>query len=183
MVNKLHNIYDGWDEMSIGRLWKNFLDNELMAVDTFSYALPFVTSNKKFKVLAQTTSMKRFDCSITRVQMLGIVKNCRNIEAAVDFIRFACGRKGQFILAQSGCNIPALRHCAESDVFLKGCPENMSENLKELEYENSFLDLPIYNDSKFYEINDISADYYSGKITLEQAVDALKSFSSRTGHQ
>jgi ABC-type glycerol-3-phosphate transport system substrate-binding protein len=109
--------------------------------------------------------------------MLGITKNCRNVDAAADFTSFACGREGQFILAQSGCNIPVLRHCAESDVFLEKCPENMRENLRELDYEKSLLDFPVYNISRFHEINDISVDYYSGKITLKKALDSLKNIS------
>jgi DNA-binding transcriptional regulator YhcF (GntR family) len=177
MSEKLQKRYGGWENLSTGRIWEKFLDNKMIAVDSFSYAMPLVSSSKKFKILAQTSSMKRLKCSITVVQMLGITKNCRNVDAAADFTSFACGREGQFILAQSGCNIPVLRHCAESDVFLEKCPENMRENLRELDYEKSLLDFPVYNISRFHEINDISVDYYSGKITLKKALDSLKNIS------
>jgi DNA-binding transcriptional regulator YhcF (GntR family) len=174
MIKKLQDRYCGWSELSVALLWEIFLENGLIALDTFSYHLPLVTSNKKLKVLAHTSSMKRLNCSLTSVQMLGVGRNYHDAEAAVDFIRFACGKEGQVILAESGCNIPVLRHYAESDVFLKTCPEDMRENLKELEYKKSLLDFSIYDHLKYPEINGISVDYYSGKITLDKALDSLR---------
>ncbi len=177
MVAKLQFLYDGWTELSLGRLWENFLEGRLMAVDTFSYAMPMVAGGRNFKISAQASSMRRLNSSITRIQMLGITKNCRNVEGAAEFIRFACGVEGQSILAKSGCNIPVLRSCAESDAFLGRCPDNMRSNLKELEYGKSLLDIPIYDVSKFSRINYIAEDYYFGRITLDKALDSLKSMS------
>ncbi len=181
MVDKLQNKPGGSVKLSVGYIGDKFVKNELMALDTFSsYALPLTRRNHDFRIMVKPSpAAARLKHSVTCIQILGIGRNCRDAGLALDFIRFACGTGGQMILAESKCNIPALRACAETDIFLNDCPENMNESLKELYLEKSLLNFPIFNDALLHnKINDLTLDYYSGRINLAETVKRLKAIKA-----
>lgn len=174
MIHKIRKYHQGTNDFSIGLLWGDFMKGYLMGLDTFSYVLRLLAESKNDDILVRAASGSNH--AATRVQLLGVAADSPNTQEAVEFIRFACGAQGQQILAESRCNIPALRDSAENDVFLKNTPSGVDRDLlKNLYRKESLLDAPTFNNEVvFGKVNSILSAYYFDRIDLNTAVRKLK---------
>jgi|GEM_PF-3991827 DNA-binding transcriptional regulator YhcF (GntR family) len=175
MVDKTRKYHPRASELSIGLLWTDFMKNRLMVLDTFSYILRLLTESRRDDFVVRPSPASANGHAVTRIQLLGVAADSPNAEEAVEFVRFACGTEGQRILAESQCNIPALRNCAEHGAFLNGAPEGVgAELLKHLDQERSLLNMPLFaDDDGFGRVNSVLSSYYYGKLELDAAVRKL----------
>ncbi len=175
MIEKIRRYHRHTNELSIYLLWMDFMKNRLMALDSFSYILRLLAESRRDDFVIRPSPASGGGTAVTRVQMLGVMPDSPNAEAAAEFVRFACGPEGQRILAESQCNIPALRSCAESGAFLSGAPEGVGPDLlKPLYNARSLLNEPPFsNDRYFTLVNAVLSSYYYGKIDTENAVRKL----------
>jgi len=179
MIEKLYKMTD-WDgEFNPEFFWNAFSRGEILALDTFSYALMIIPENTSFEIFAQTSDMERFNCSTSVQSIMGVGKDCEDIDSAINFIKFACGECGQQMLADSKSNIPAMRSVAESEQFLKHCPTNMDSLLQKLYHNDSVLTMmEIFDQNKYFNLEIVFQNYLYGKIELSEAIEQLKQVAS-----
>ncbi len=175
MIEKIRRYHRQANELSIYLLWTDFLKNRLMTLDSFSYILRLLTESRRDDFVIRPSPASGGGLAVTRVQMLGVMPDSPNPEAAAEFVRFACGPAGQRILAESQCNIPALRNCAESELFSSGAPEGVGAGLfRHLENPRSLLNQSLFSNERYFAgVNSVLSSYYYGKIDTESAVRKL----------
>lgn len=175
MIEKVRRYHRQANELSIYLLWTDFMKNRLMTLDSFSYILRLLTESRRDDIVVRPSPASGNGLTVTRVQMLGVMPDSPNPEAAAEFVRFACGPEGQRILAESQCNIPALRNCAESDAFFRGAPEGVGTGLfRHLDNTRSLLNQSPFSDERYFAgVNAVLSSYYYGKIDTESAVRKL----------
>jgi hypothetical protein len=155
--------------------WRSFSNGEILFLDTFSYSLMVIPENPPFDIMVQASDMSRFNCSASVPRVLGIGKACRELESAMRFIQFACGKTSQTMLAKSRSNIPAMHAVAESDLFLDNCPANMKSVLQNLYFPESVLTgMKIFDETKFMNLQLLIQDFLFGNLSLDKAVYALR---------
>lgn len=175
MIDKVRKYQRHAQNLSVGQLWTDFMKNRLMVLDSFSYILRLLTESRRGDFMIQSSPASGGGHAVTRVQMLGVTADSPNAGEAAEFVRFACGPEGQRILAESQCNIPALRSCAESGAFFNGAPDGVGiDLLKHLYNERSLLNVPLFSDDDcFTRINSVLSAYYDGTMELETAIHKL----------
>lgn len=162
-------------DVNVERLWRAFADGEIMALDTFSYALSVIPENPPFAVKIQTSDLEDPERSISVPQTLGVGVHCQDVATAVAFIQFACGPVGQRILAQSRAKIPARRVAARDERFISRCPDGLSSMLDYLERPCSVLiDYEIFDERKHEDLQDAVSDYLKGARGLSETMKLLK---------
>lgn len=176
MYQKMLDRPEWTGQFRIDYFWQAFVQGEIMALDTFSYALPIIPEKPSFGIKVQSTTIDHYQSSTAVSQTFGLGISCQDIENAIKFIRFACGRSGQKLLAESRCNIPALRCIAEHKDFLSRCPDNMASVLKDLYHETSVLtEFEIFDQTKYGYLQDFTMDYLEGKKSLSETMKCFQS--------
>ncbi len=175
MFEKFMDMASSENEYGSEFFWKSFSNGEILFLDTFSYSLMVLPENPAFEMMVQASDMSRFNCSVSVPCVLGIGKNCRDIDNSIKFIKFACGKAGQAMLAKSRSNIPAMRAVAESSDFLNHCPPNMKSVLQNLNFQNSVLnEMEIFDENKFIKLQALIQDYLYGQLELKETIDILR---------
>lgn len=175
MIDKIRKNHQDAQDLSIYRLWDDLMNDRLISLDSFSYILRLLPENRIGDFVVRPSPASGNGSTVTRVQMLGVKPDSANAGEAAEFIRFACGSEGQRIVAESRCNIPALRSCAESSAFLSNVPEGVGADLlKHLNQPQSLLnELPFSSDFYFAGLNRVLSEFYFRKIDTETAVRKL----------
>ncbi|NMA21585.1 MAG: GntR family transcriptional regulator [Lentisphaerae bacterium] len=172
MLDKVRKNRQDVQDVCIFRLWDDLVNDRLMSLDSFSYVLRILPKSRIDDFIVRPSPASGNGSAVTRVQMLGVRPDSINAGEAAEFIRFACGPEGQHILAESRCNIPALRSSAESDAFLSNVPAGVGMGLLQHLYQPRSLlnELPFSSNFYYAALNRVLSEFYFRKIDTETAL-------------